>query len=141
MESVLVEEIFSTFGVKLLVDLFASDKWHVTDDFVSQIYTLGCKATQALLQDWGSLVPKGEFAWLFSPIRVIAEVVQMVERFRTNCDLVVPKQKASNWWISLFTFGTEKNVREFAIPRGTQSCEASRRVLGLFNLRAYKIQW
>lgn len=65
MKRSLVKQICSSFGVKVAIDLFAWDTWHVTDEFVSQYCTPGCKATQALLQDWRALMATGDFAWIF----------------------------------------------------------------------------
>jgi hypothetical protein len=97
----LVQKICSKFDVLPKLDLFASDSWHVVDKFVSQVYTPGCTGTQALALDWRTLLPSGKFAWIFPPVRHIAEVVQMIEQSKTNCVLIVPEQKATIWWISL----------------------------------------
>jgi hypothetical protein len=55
-------DIFDHFRVKVAVDLFALDTWHVAPRFVSLLYTPGCEACQALLLDWRLLVDKGSFA-------------------------------------------------------------------------------
>lgn len=141
------EAICSEFRVSIAIDLFASDTWHVAPRFVSHILTPGCVASQALLLDWGQLLKKGDFAWIFLPVRVISEVVQLIERYRTNCILLVPEQKAANRWDHLFSLPLAEVIQPYPIPRGTVACRASRRVPsrtanpGLFNLRALKIVW
>lgn len=119
LNDALVEKICDTFDVLPKLDLFASDSWHVTDKFVNQIYTPGCTAAQALAQDWSSLLPPGEFAWIFPPVRHIAEVIQLIEQFKTNCILIVPEQRATNWWISLHRWPLAHSLRMFEIARGT----------------------
>jgi hypothetical protein len=134
-------KICAAFGVTIAIDLFASHAWHVTPRFVSLIYTPGCYATQALLLDWRALLSNGEFAWIFPPVRVISKVVQLVERYRINCLLLVPEQKAANWWIHILSLPLAKPIEQFSIPRGTKSCRPSRRVPaktanpGLFKLK------
>lgn len=121
-------KICTEFKVEIEVDLFASDTWHVSPKFVSLLYTPGCTALQALLQDWRLLVGCGQYAWIFPPVRVISEVIQLIERFRTICILVVPEQSSANWWIQLFSFKLAQKIHKYDIPRGTGSCRASRRV-------------
>jgi hypothetical protein len=141
------EAICSEFRVTICLDLFASYTWHVVPRFVTLLYTPGCTATQALQLDWRELIPDGEFAWIFPPVRVISEVVQLIERSKTNCILLVPKQKAANWWVSLFSLLLARSIERYSIPRGTDSCRPSRRVPartanpGLFKLIALKIVW
>lgn len=143
----LFDSICLEFDVTVKADLFASDAWHVCPRFVSLLYTPGCSGSQALLLDWRHLLDRGEFAWIFPPVRVIPEVVQLVERYRTNCILVVPEQKAANWWLRLFTLHLKHEIKLIEISRGTSSFKASRRVPaktanpGLFKLRAIKIEW
>jgi hypothetical protein len=147
MRKAIFDAICTEFGVKISVDLFASHTWHVAPSFVSLFYTPGCAASQALQLDWRLLAPKGGFAWIFPPVRVISETVQMIERYRTDCVLVLLDQKASNWWVHLFTLPLKEPIRIYEIPRGTDSCKPSRRVFaktanpGLFKLRALKIVW
>jgi hypothetical protein len=93
------------------------------------------------------LVEAGDFAWIFPPVRVISEVVQLIERYKTDCVLIVPEQLAANWWLRLKSFMVKHILEQILIPRGTESFEASRRVpaktanTGLFKLRAIKIEW
>jgi hypothetical protein len=147
IEKGLLEQICAHFRTTVSIDLFASDTWHVVPRFVSAIYTPGCSACQALLLDWRHLVGEGDIAWIFPLVRVIPEVVQLIERFKTSCILVVPEQTAANWWIGLFALPLKKEIRVYSIPRGTESFRASRRVPartanpGLFNLRALMIEW
>jgi hypothetical protein len=139
--------ICSKFGAKIAINLFASNVWHVTPRFVSLFYTPGCEVCRALLQDWRLPLNENEVAWIFPPVRIISDVVQLMERFRTNCVLLVPEQKAANWWVRLHALPLSGNIKQIAIPKGTGSCLASRRVPdqtpnpGLFQLRALLIKW
>jgi hypothetical protein len=143
----LFQEICSESRVTVSLDLFASDAWHVCPRFIGRLYSPGCTGAQALLLDWRHLVDSGDFSWIFPPVRVISEVVQLIERYRTNCILVVPEQKASNWWLRIFKMRLKRKLELFGIPRGTGSFRASRRVpaktanSGLFKLRAIRIEW
>jgi hypothetical protein len=140
------ETICAKFKVKIEIDLFASDTSHVSPKFVSLLYTPGCSASQALLQDWRLLVRGDQFAWIFPPVRIIPEVIQLFERYKTSI-LVVPEQSSANWWIRLFAFKLAKGIQRHDIPRGTGSCRASHRVPsktanpGLFKLKALRIEW
>jgi hypothetical protein len=102
LDSKVVGDICSEFQIMRVIDMFALSTWHVCDQFVSLVYTPGCAAAQALALGWRALVPPGEFAWIFPPVRHISEIVQKIERFWTNSVLVVPEQVASNWWIRIF---------------------------------------
>jgi hypothetical protein len=119
----------------------------VVPKFVSLMYTPGSVASQAMMLDWRALVPEGGYAWMFPPVRLISEVMQLIERFKTNCLLIVPEQTASNWWIHLFTLSLATPIEQFRTPRGTRSCKPSRKVSartanpGLFKLRALRIEW
>jgi hypothetical protein len=143
----LVQKICGKFNVLPKLDLFASDSWHVVDKFVSQVYMPCCTGAQALALNWRTLLPFGKFAWIFPPVRHIAEVVQMIELFKTNCVLIVPEQKATNWWISLHRWPLAHSPQVFEIARGTHACSPSRRVPvntanpGLFKLWAIRIEW
>jgi hypothetical protein len=106
----LFESICAEFHTTVAIDLFASDTWHVTPRFVSAIYTPGCLACQALLLDWRHFVENGKTAWIFPSVRVIPEVVQLIERYKTTCVLIVPEQKAANWWIRLFSRPLARNI-------------------------------
>jgi hypothetical protein len=141
------KDICKEFGVSVKIDLFASDSWHVCPRFVSLLYTPGCLTCQALLLDWRRVITEGEIAWIFPPVRLIPEVVQMIERYRTNCVLVVPEQTAANWWIRLFSMDLAREIMQYIIPRGSELFRASRRVPaktanpGFFRLRAILIKW
>lgn len=143
----LVGDICKEFQVNSVLDLFASSSWHVTDKFVSLVYTPGCVGAQALALDWRALLQPGKFAWIFPPVRHIAEVVQRIERFQTNCIVILPERKASNWWIRMHQWTIAQSFSRIDIPRGTHSCRPSRRVPantanpGLFKLRVFRIQW
>jgi hypothetical protein len=56
-------------------DLFASDLWHVAPSFVTPRYMPGCAAVDALNLDWRALVPDGELAWIFPPVRAIPKAI------------------------------------------------------------------
>jgi hypothetical protein len=141
------QDICAKFRVGVTIDLFGSDAWHVVPRFVSLLYTPGCEACQALLIHWRLLIKKGDFAWLFPPVRIIPDVVQLIERYEVNCILVVPEQKASNWWVRLVSLPLARKIEQIIIPRGTDTCRPSRRVPagtanpGLFKLRAHCIEW
>jgi hypothetical protein len=143
----LAQNICREFGVKIGLDLFASDTWHLVNSFVGHLYTPRCVAAQALALDWRLLLPEGSFAWIFPPVWHIDEVVQRIERFRTNCVLVVPEQMATNWWIQIARWSNGTEIQRFVIPRSTKVCRPSRRVPpntanpGLLKLRAIKIIW
>lgn len=62
------ERILNKFGVRPVIDLFASEDWHVTEKFVSMHITPGCAAADATRADWRELVAPGEFAWIFPPV-------------------------------------------------------------------------
>lgn len=96
-----LKEILHFFHVRICVDLFASDTWHTVANFVSLRYTPGCMAANALMQDWKALEPEGGFAWAFPPVRLINDTVCLLERFKVNAVLVVPKKEASNWWVKI----------------------------------------
>jgi hypothetical protein len=147
LDKQIVRRICEEFEILPALDLFASSSWHVVDKFISLVYTPGCFAAQALALDWRTLLLPGEFAWIFPPVQHIAEVVQSIERYQTNCVLIVPEQTASNWWIRMFQWPVAQGFLRIDIPRGTQACSPSRRVPantanpGLFKLRVFKIQW
>jgi hypothetical protein len=65
-----------------------------------------------LLLNWKLFVGTGEFAWIFPPVRIIPEVIQLMERFKINCILVVPEQQAANWWICLFSLPLSHEIRQ-----------------------------
>jgi hypothetical protein len=141
------KEICRELGVQVALDLFASDTWHVSDRFVCSTFTPGCVAVQALALDWRLLLNEGEFAWIFPPVRHLSEVVQMIERYRTDCVLIAPEQKATNCWIRLWSWPCARDMCKVDIPRGTKVCRSRRRVLvnttnpGLFKLKAFRIKW
>jgi hypothetical protein len=143
----LVNDICRRYKATPCLDLFASSTWHVTDGFVSLVYTPGCVAAEALAIDWRSLIPPGRFAWIFSPVRHLSEVVQRIERFKTNCIFMAPEQPTSNWWIRMHQWPMANRFAKIEIPRGTKACKPSRRVPantanpGLFKLRVFRIQW
>jgi hypothetical protein len=92
-------------------------------------------------------VPTGAFAWIFPPVHLITEVILLIDRYRTNCILIIPEQPASNWWIHLLALPLAKSIERVEIRRGTDSCRPSRRVPvqtanpGLFKLQALRVEW
>jgi hypothetical protein len=51
IEKGLLQRLISHFGVRIGIDMYASDAHHVSSKFVSQYYTPGCFAVHAPRQD------------------------------------------------------------------------------------------
>lgn len=142
------QRICKAFGVRPLVDLFASATWHQLPTFVSSTFAPGCSATNSLTLVWSDMLPDGAFAWAFPPVRYIAQTVQLIREYRANILLVVPDRRACNWWISLEQLGEHAKVEgPLSIPRTTDMCRPSKRVPvgtanpALYHLQAFKIEW
>jgi hypothetical protein len=69
-----------TLRVQPVVDLFASDVHHTTEQFVSNVFTPGCFAVDALHLNWSELVPTGQVAWIFPPTRCVSTVLSRSDR-------------------------------------------------------------
>jgi hypothetical protein len=143
-----IQRIQSAFGVQPVIDLFASETWHVTGKFVSMHLTPGCVAADALRADWRDLVPSGETAWIFPPMRLLKEVIQAVRRFWTNCVLIVPLADAINWWLALHQLSKVARIEgSIRHARSTDVCIPSHRVPAgtvnpaLYRLQAYMVIW
>jgi hypothetical protein len=141
-----VSQIMEELG-RPSVDLFASDTWHVASRFVSPRFVPGCTAVDALNWDWRGLIPQGELAWIFPPVRAVPQAIQKMIRFRTDAILIVPESPTTNWWLELQALKTKaKMLGPIRLERSTDICTPSRRVPGtlnpaLFKLRAYKVAW
>lgn len=61
-------QIQDFFGVRPTIDLFASDKCHLLEKFVSQFYTPGCCAVDATRIDWRKTCGQEETAWIWRPL-------------------------------------------------------------------------
>jgi hypothetical protein len=142
------DEVYNVLAVRPALDLFASATWHQLPRFVANFYTPGCTGAQALRSDWRAWLQSGKYAWIFPLVRNLGEVVQLIDKFRTNAILVVPERVATNWWIALQKIRLKAAVKgPVLIPRSTDECKPSKRVPpgtpnpALFKLLAYKISW
>jgi hypothetical protein len=123
------ERVLATFGAQPTIDLVASETWHVTKRFVSMHLTPECILAGALWADWRDLVQPGEIAWIFSPVRLLKEMIQAVRRFRTNCILIVPLADATKWWLALHQLARIARIEgPVRLSRSTDVCIPSYRV-------------
>jgi hypothetical protein len=125
---IIYQEILEHFGVRPEVDLFASDRCHVVDRFVSQYRTPGCLAVDATRSDWKELVHSGEIAWLFPPNRCVSLALSMLESFRIEALVCMPVRPGSNELIQLERMAGAISSHPFIIPRNEVCCSASDRV-------------
>jgi hypothetical protein len=122
-------QIIQAFGRSPSVDVFASDLWHVTTAFIAPRFMPDCLAVDALHCDWRILVPAGETAWIFPPVRSVAQVIQKVREFKTIAILIVPEATTTNWWLDLLALGSSAQVEgPLILDRSTDICIPSRRV-------------
>ncbi|GAQ84615.1 putative DNA/RNA polymerases [Klebsormidium nitens] len=147
LSSPLFQKVTAWFGVKPSVDLFASDIWHVTEKFVSKEFTPGCLAVDALNQDWRQLLKEGDWAWMFPPLRHVAQAIRLIEKFRINGILIVPRRNATNWWHVMHSWDLASPPEPVELPRSESTCDPSLRVPesvvnpAYFSLSAIKIEW
>jgi hypothetical protein len=141
------QEITQRFGYPS-IDLFASDRWHVTTAFVAPRFMPGCVSVDALQCDWRILVPEGETAWIFPPVRSVAVVIQRIREFKTDAILMVPEATTTNWWLDLHALSSLARVEgPLALDRSSDVCIPSRRVPSgtlnpaMFKLRVFRISW
>jgi hypothetical protein len=94
------------------------------------------------------LVPTSSYAWIFPPVRLLADMMVALKIYKTNAILVVPQAEATNWWIALQEIGKVAHLSEpLVLDRSSDVCIQSRRVPrgtinpAFYNLRAYRLTW
>jgi hypothetical protein len=108
----------------------------------------GCVAVDALNLDWRTLVPAGDVAWIFPPVRAITRTIQLLKEIRTDAVLILPEAPTINWWLELLSLRAVARIDgPIILARSTDVCIPSRRVPSgtvnpaLFKLRAFKVSW
>ncbi|GAQ93310.1 putative DNA/RNA polymerases [Klebsormidium nitens] len=96
LNPILVNAIKARFGVQPILDVFASAVHHVTPNFISKFFEPGCKAVQAMRQDWRDFVPPGQVAWLFPPPALAGQVLAKLALYKIDAILVLRDQRESN---------------------------------------------
>ena len=120
--------MISHFGVNPVIDLFASDRFHVTPKFVTKFYTPGCEAVHALAIDWSLLVKRNECAWAFPPVGLASLALKRIQESSIEVLLCVPAPVGSIMLIALHEMQQKVSTSPFAIPKSENSCRASLRV-------------
>jgi hypothetical protein len=134
------------FGVRPVIDLFASDVNHHTERFVAEFYTPGCSAVHAFKLAWDKLVPPDKVAWVFPPIRSVIQVISLIKQFKIKALLCMPIQIGSNEVIQIKSIGARVS-EPYMVPRSSESCIPSNRVPSgtlnpsYLNLGIYMIEW
>jgi hypothetical protein len=122
------QQVVNHFGVGPSVDLFASDRHHVADTFVSRYYTPGCSAIDATKLDWRSLVDRGEIAWLFPPLKCASLAISLLEEFKVEALVCLSLRRESNELLQFRSMAGAVLSDPFVIPRCEASCIPSCRV-------------
>lgn len=116
------------FGCKPSLDLFASDVHHTTDRFVSQFYTPGCLAVDALKLDWSELIDLGQTAWIFPPCHCVSSAISLIERYKIDALLCMRVKPGSNEVIQLEQLESATKSTPRLVARSSVSCDPSKRV-------------
>jgi hypothetical protein len=111
-----------------VVDLFASDIHHKSDQFVFSVYSPGCLAVDAPYLNWSKIVPKGQAAWIFPPIRCVSTVLSLIEEYRIEAMLCMPFKSGSNEVIQLNQLKGAVKLQIIPVPKFHTSCLPSCRV-------------
>jgi hypothetical protein len=88
------------FDTTPMVDLFASDSHHTTEEFVSKFYTPGFSGVDAYRLDCGTLL-RGQVAWVFHPNRGVSKALSLIDMHRVDALIVMPMAESSNERIQL----------------------------------------
>jgi hypothetical protein len=113
------EKVCRRFGVLPSVDLFGSDTFHTTAEFVSKVYTPGCTAVDAFRLNWANMV-QDRTAWVFPPNRAVSQALSLLYMHRINALVVMPILPASNEFIQLKQLQAQVS-EPFVIPRAEDS--------------------
>jgi hypothetical protein len=116
------------FGCYPAVDLFASDAHHTVERFVSQFFTLGCVAVNALRLDWTEVVKEEEAIWVFPPMQCVSTAISMLERYKLEALLCLPIKSGSNELVQLRLVKGASVSEPLLVPRKSESCIPSERV-------------
>jgi hypothetical protein len=129
------------------IDVFGSDVHHVTARFISQFYTPGCMAIDAIRVDWSAIVPKDEVAWVFPPNRYTSVAISMIERYHVNALISLPIRAGSNELIQLDRLEGAMVSLPVKVPRNAESCIKISRVPdktlnpAFLELGIFRIKW
>jgi hypothetical protein len=142
-----LEGVCDHFGVRPTVDLFASDAHHVTRAFVSQFYTPGCIAVDALHHDWDRLIEPDGIAWVFPPVRHVSIAISLKGKYRKDVLICLPIKAGTNELIQLFNMQAKSISEPLSIPREQANCIPSCRVPkaslnpAFLSLGIVRVQW
>jgi hypothetical protein len=132
IERELLSQLLDHFGVRISIDLFASDANHVNRLFVTQYYTPGCLAVHALKQDWSQLMSiAGEgVAWVFPPTRCASQALSSVGLFKVSALVCISAKEGSLEQVQLRQLtGLGATVfKGYGIPHAASCCTPSLRV-------------
>jgi hypothetical protein len=124
-----MQKIICQFQICPTLDLFASGSHHVAAKFVSRFFTPGCFAVDATKLDWSSVAGPDELAWVFSPNRLVNLALSMLESSKVRALVCLPIKAGSNELIQLRQMQGAMISAPYLIPRHTDSCIPSMRVL------------
>jgi hypothetical protein len=122
------EQACAKLGCRPSIDMFASDVHHVVDKFVSQFFSPGCAAADALRLDWSEIIGMGESVWAFPPYQCVSTALSLIERYRVDALICMPIKGGLNELIQLAHLDQAKVSEPIRVPRQTSSCTPSSRV-------------
>jgi hypothetical protein len=128
----IAEEIFRSacarFECYPSLDMFASDAHHTVRKFVSQFFSPGCAAVDALRLNWADVIEAGESIWVFPPHQCVSTALSLIERYKVDALICMPVKVGSNELIQLTQLDRAKVSKPFFVPRQSNSCFFSARV-------------
>jgi hypothetical protein len=116
------------FGCYPSVDMFASDVHHTVDQFVSQFFTPGCLAVNALQIDWSEVIKEGQSIWVFPPVQCVSASLTLIERYEIEALICLPIKPGSNELLQLANMKKASKSEPMVVPQKSESCTPSGRV-------------
>jgi hypothetical protein len=143
----LFDQACAIFGCQPSLDMFASDRHHTVTKFVSQFYTPGCSAVNALRLDWSELAEPNQVLWLFPPNQCVTSALSLLEKYKFEALVCMPSKPGSNELIQLEQLKGAHVSKPLSVPRLPSSCIPSPRVPNstlnpaFLQLGIYHISW
>lgn len=128
ISNAIFDDVCNFFDCKLALDMFASDAHHMVDKFVSQFYTPGCLAVDALRLDWSKLTEPNQTVWLFPPYQCVSAVISLIDRHKVDALLCMPIKPGSNESIQLAQLERAHKSTPRLVAKWSSSCIPSNRV-------------
>jgi hypothetical protein len=151
IEKGLLQKLISRFRVRIMIDMYASDAHHVSDNYVLQYYTPGCFAVHAPKQDWSKLLERAgaDVAWVFPPVRCAGQALSLIARYRIRALVCICSKQGSLEMVEMQKFREwgAKVSEGYGIPKAASCYLPSLRVPpdvvnpAFMGLTVYHIDW